>query len=102
VDAPKDTHMTYEHAQYVLHINFIIDIYYTITNMSYQFNLDTQYEYEDWVADQCGHEKIEGWRKEMFIAALKNLARRPESYQEEWDDDLLLPQAHRDFAKYSD
>jgi hypothetical protein len=64
--------------------------------------LGKKYEYEDWVADQCGHEKIEGWRKEMFIAALKNLAHRPESYQEEWDDDLLLPQAHRDFAKYSD
>ncbi|XP_047083423.1 flavin-containing monooxygenase FMO GS-OX-like 2 [Lolium rigidum] len=58
------------------------------------------YKYEDWVAEKCGHEKIEGWRKEMFIAALKNFAHRRESYQDEWDDDHLLPQAHRDFAKY--
>ncbi|CAM0871205.1 unnamed protein product [Alopecurus aequalis] len=60
------------------------------------------YEYEDWVADQCGQERIEEWRKEMFGAGLKNFfVYRPESYQDEWDDGHLLPQAHRDFAKYS-
>ncbi|XP_047089143.1 flavin-containing monooxygenase FMO GS-OX-like 2 [Lolium rigidum] len=58
------------------------------------------YEYEDWVADQCGLERIERWRKEMFVAALKNFADRPESYRNEWDDDHLLLEAHRDFTKY--
>uniref|UniRef100_A0ACD5ZH98 Uncharacterized protein n=1 Tax=Avena sativa TaxID=4498 RepID=A0ACD5ZH98_AVESA len=58
------------------------------------------YEYEDWVAKKCGHKGFEGWRKEMFVAALKNFAHRPENYRNEWDDGHLLPQAHRDSAKY--
>jgi hypothetical protein len=73
-----------------------------ITNLiCFQFNLGVQYDYEDWVADQCGLERIERWRKEMFVAALKNFADRPESYRNEWDDDHLLLEAHRDFTKYS-
>uniref|UniRef100_A0ACD5WGC5 Uncharacterized protein n=1 Tax=Avena sativa TaxID=4498 RepID=A0ACD5WGC5_AVESA len=58
------------------------------------------YEYEDWVAKQCGHDGIEGWRKEMFIAALKNFVHHPESYRDEWEDGHLLTQANRDFTKY--
>ncbi|VAI11288.1 unnamed protein product [Triticum turgidum subsp. durum] len=59
------------------------------------------FEYEDWVAERCGLGRMEGWRKDMFVATCKNLADRPDSYRDEWDDDHLLPQAHQDFAKHS-
>ncbi|CAM0871207.1 unnamed protein product [Alopecurus aequalis] len=61
------------------------------------------YEYEDWVADRCGKERIEAWRKEMYATTLKNSAHRTETYMDEcvWEDDHLLPQAYQDFAKYS-
>ncbi|VAI25625.1 unnamed protein product [Triticum turgidum subsp. durum] len=59
------------------------------------------FEYEDWVAEQCGLWRMEGWRKGMFVATCKNLADRPNSYRDEWDDDHLLPQAHQDFSKHS-
>ena len=61
-----------------------------------QFYFGVQYEYEDWVAEQCGQERIEGWRKEMFVGVLKNA----KSYQDERDDGHLFSQAHRDFTKY--
>ncbi|KAL6645367.1 hypothetical protein ACP70R_016975 [Stipagrostis hirtigluma subsp. patula] len=60
----------------------------------------TQFEYNDWLAEQCGHQKIEEWRKEMLDAYRKKRVDCPETYREEWDDDLLLEQAHQDFQKY--
>ncbi|XP_020169303.1 flavin-containing monooxygenase FMO GS-OX-like 2 [Aegilops tauschii subsp. strangulata] len=41
------------------------------------------FEYEDWVAEQCGLGRMEGWRKGMFVATCKNLADRPDSYRDE-------------------
>ncbi|KAE8780134.1 Flavin-containing monooxygenase FMO GS-OX5 [Hordeum vulgare] len=60
----------------------------------------TTYEYDDWLAEQCGQEGIGGWRKAMYIAARKNVVNRPGSYRDEWDDSHLLPQAHQEFTKY--
>ncbi|KAF7062619.1 hypothetical protein CFC21_069194 [Triticum aestivum] len=60
----------------------------------------TMYEYDDWLAEQCGQEGIGGWRKAMYIAARKNVVNRPGSYRDEWDDSHLLPQAHQEFTKY--
>lgn len=68
---------------------------------SHDLGQGNPFEYEDWVAEQCGLGGMEGWRKGMFVATSKNLADRPDSYRDEWDDDHLLPQAHQDFAKHS-
>ena len=73
---------------------------------TYCYNLTTrlvvtlQFEYEDWLVEQCGLESIEEWRKLIYVAAKPKMLRRPESYRDEWDDDHLLAQAHHDFKKY--
>ncbi|KAL6649022.1 hypothetical protein ACP70R_013246 [Stipagrostis hirtigluma subsp. patula] len=59
-----------------------------------------QFEYVDWLAEQCGHAKVEEWRKEMYDAASKKKVDCPETYREEWDDQHLLEQAYQDFQKY--
>jgi hypothetical protein len=58
-----------------------------------------QFEYEDWLVEQCGVEKIEDWRKEIYLAA-RTRGYDDESYRDEWDDDHLLAQAHHYFKKY--
>lgn len=58
------------------------------------------FEYEDWLAEQCGLEKFEEWRKVMNNTARMNFSDHPESYRDEWDDDHLVAQAHQDFRKY--
>ncbi|XP_044980054.1 flavin-containing monooxygenase FMO GS-OX-like 4 [Hordeum vulgare subsp. vulgare] len=59
------------------------------------------FEYEDWLAERSGLERMEEWRRAIYVAARGRLRGRPESYRDEWDDDAhLLDQAHRDFAKY--
>lgn len=60
-----------------------------------------QFEYEDWLAEQCGQGRLEEWRKAIHVAARSRVWHRPESYRDEhWGDDHLLDQAHRDLAKY--
>ncbi|KAK3157090.1 hypothetical protein QOZ80_2AG0116030 [Eleusine coracana subsp. coracana] len=59
-----------------------------------------QFEYDDWLAEQCGYPPIEEWRKLMYAATTKNKAARPESYRDEWDDDHLAIEANEDFKKY--
>jgi hypothetical protein len=59
-----------------------------------------QFDYDDWLAEQCGHPPIEEWRKLMYAANSKNKAARPETYRDEWDDDHLVAQANEDFKKY--
>ncbi|KAE8800964.1 Flavin-containing monooxygenase FMO GS-OX5 [Hordeum vulgare] len=60
------------------------------------------FEYEDWLAERCGREGIEEWRKAIHVKARARVWHRPESYRDEHcdDDDDLLDQAHRDLAKY--
>lgn len=59
-----------------------------------------QFEYEDWLAEQCGLEKMEEWRRVIYVAARARVSGRPESYRDESDDDQLLAKAHRDLSKY--
>lgn len=59
-----------------------------------------QFEYDDWLATECGYPAVEEWRKLMYMAACKNRKARPESYRDEWDDDHLVAQAHEDFKKF--
>ncbi|KAK7307795.1 hypothetical protein VNO77_41174 [Canavalia gladiata] len=59
-----------------------------------------QWDYNKWIADQCGVSSTEEWRKQMYIATSKNRLLRPESYRDEWDDDDLVLLAQQDFANY--
>lgn len=59
-----------------------------------------QFDYDDWLAEQCGHAKVEGWRRQMYDAASKKKVECPETYRDEWDDHHLLEQANQDFQKY--
>lgn len=61
-----------------------------------------KWDYDNWIADQCGIPRVEEWRVQMYVATSKNRVLRPESYRDEWDDDDLVLQAQRDFANYSD
>ncbi|CAN6312674.1 unnamed protein product [Urochloa humidicola] len=58
-----------------------------------------QFEYDDWLAEQCGHAKVEEWRKRMHAAASKKMVECPETYREEWDDHHLVDQANQDFQQ---
>ncbi|XP_066314552.1 flavin-containing monooxygenase FMO GS-OX-like 2 [Miscanthus floridulus] len=67
----------------------------------YTHNLSKcQFEYDDWLAEQCGHPPIEEWRKQMFTINLKNKTARPESFRDEWDDYHLVAEASEDFKKF--
>ncbi|XP_072962418.1 flavin-containing monooxygenase FMO GS-OX-like 4 [Typha angustifolia] len=67
----------------------------------YTHNLSTiQFEYKDWIANQCGHPPVEEWRKEMYAATSKLRRAQPEDYRDEWDDDHLIVQANEDFLKF--
>jgi len=59
-----------------------------------------QFEYDDWLAEQCTHTPIEEWRKQMYNFNGINKAVRPESYRDEWDDDHLVAEANEYFKKY--
>lgn len=59
-----------------------------------------QWDYNNWIADQCGLPSIEEWRKQMYMATSKNRVLRPESYRDEWEDDDLILKAQQDFANY--
>ncbi|XP_047062090.1 flavin-containing monooxygenase FMO GS-OX5-like [Lolium rigidum] len=63
-------------------------------------DLRCTFEYEDWLVEQCGMEKIEEWRKLIYVMARTTAPDRHESYRDEWEDNHLLAQAHRDFTKY--
>jgi hypothetical protein len=69
----------------------------------YNFTIGTvsafQFEYEDWLVEQCGLEKIEEWRKVIHLTARTKVSDQPESYRDKWDDDHLLAQAHNDFTQ---
>lgn len=55
------------------------------------------FEYDNWLAEQCGYPPIEEWRKLMYAANAKNKVSRPQSYR---DDDHLVAEANEDFKKY--
>ncbi|XP_061357805.1 flavin-containing monooxygenase FMO GS-OX-like 4 isoform X7 [Gastrolobium bilobum] len=58
------------------------------------------WDYNNWIADQCGIPAIEEWIVQMYMATSKNRLLRSESYRDEWEDDDLVLQAQRDFDNY--
>lgn len=62
---------------------------------------DYQFQYNDWLAAQCGCPVCEEWRKQMYDAVSKSGRARVETYRDEWEDDHLILQAEEDFIKYS-
>lgn len=62
---------------------------------------DYQFQYNDWLAEQCGCPVCEEWRKQMYDAVSKSGRARVETYRDEWEDDHLILQAEEDFIKYS-
>lgn len=58
-----------------------------------------QFEYDDWLANECNHPCVEEWRKLMYAATSKNRIARPESYRDEWEDEHLVADAHEDFKR---
>ncbi|KAJ6714633.1 DIMETHYLANILINE MONOOXYGENASE [Salix viminalis] len=61
-----------------------------------------QFEYDNWLASQCGCPGIEEWREQMYDAAGKSKLLRPEIYRDELDDDDdLVLEAYADFKKYT-
>ncbi|KAL6174515.1 hypothetical protein ACLB2K_051161 [Fragaria x ananassa] len=60
-----------------------------------------QFEYDDWLAAQCGCPASEEWRQQMWLATFKNAHLRGMLYREEWNDHHLILQAHEDFRKYT-
>ncbi|KAK9277113.1 hypothetical protein L1049_006652 [Liquidambar formosana] len=70
------------------------------TPKRYTHNMaDNQFEYNDWLAAECGIPASEEWREEMYSAASKNRRARPETYRDEWEDEHLVLEAHDDFKK---
>ncbi|XP_021276884.1 flavin-containing monooxygenase FMO GS-OX-like 4 isoform X1 [Herrania umbratica] len=62
---------------------------------------ESQFEYNNWLAAQCGCQGIEKWRKQMYLAASANRPLRPDTYRDEWEDHDLVLEAHEDFVKYT-
>ncbi|CAN1333364.1 Flavin-containing monooxygenase FMO GS-OX-like 3 [Linum perenne] len=60
-----------------------------------------QFEYNDWLAAQCGCPGFEEWRKGMYISSREGKRRGPETYRDEWIDHELVSDANRDFSQYS-
>ncbi|XP_010546436.1 PREDICTED: flavin-containing monooxygenase FMO GS-OX-like 4 [Tarenaya hassleriana] len=62
---------------------------------------NTQFEYNNWLASQCGCPEMEEWRKEMYLVTGLRKRARPETYRNEWDDHHLVSEALEDFALYT-
>ena len=60
-----------------------------------------QFEYDNWLAAQCGCQGIEKWRKQMLYVAFENFRLRTDTYRDEWEDHQLVLEAHEDFTKYT-
>ncbi|CAN6460757.1 unnamed protein product [Victoria cruziana] len=56
-----------------------------------------QFDYDDWLATQCGYSKVESWRRKMYDATSKRKRAKPETYRDEWDDHDLVSQAQEHF-----
>ncbi|KAK9984619.1 hypothetical protein SO802_034144 [Lithocarpus litseifolius] len=61
----------------------------------------SQFEYNNWLAAQCGCPANEDWRVQMYNTSSKNKRARPESYRDDWEDHHLVLQACEDFRKYA-
>ncbi|XP_010476171.2 PREDICTED: LOW QUALITY PROTEIN: flavin-containing monooxygenase FMO GS-OX-like 6 [Camelina sativa] len=65
----------------------------------HEASLISQYEYFNWVSEQCGCSSIGPWRVEQYNIAIK---KNDDTYRDDEcdDDDQLLEEAYRDFAKF--
>ncbi|WCJ25980.1 Flavin-containing monooxygenase family protein [Euphorbia peplus] len=61
---------------------------------------ESQFEYNNWLAAQCGCEGFEEWRKQMYRISGDGRRHRPNTYRDEWEDDHLVAEAYQDFSKY--
>ncbi|XP_043715357.1 flavin-containing monooxygenase FMO GS-OX-like 5 isoform X2 [Telopea speciosissima] len=61
---------------------------------------DYQFEYDDWLATECGCPVSEEWRKQMYDATGRNRHAQPETYRDVWEDQHLILQANEDFVQY--
>lgn len=59
-----------------------------------------QFEYDNWLADQCDYPRIEKWREEMFYIGFKRIYAQSATYRDNWDDDHLIVEAYDDFVKF--
>ncbi|KAI9076498.1 hypothetical protein K1719_041484 [Acacia pycnantha] len=58
-----------------------------------------QWDYNNWVAAQCGVPPVEEWRQKMYMAASKSRALQPSTYRDHWEDDDLVLEAQQDFGR---
>ncbi|XWS61955.1 hypothetical protein CRYUN_Cryun07bG0169100 [Craigia yunnanensis] len=62
---------------------------------------ESQFEYNNWLAAECGCQGTEKWRKQMYAAASENRRLKPDTYRDEWEDHHLVLAAHEDFIKFT-
>lgn len=48
-----------------------------------------QFEYDNWLAKQCGCEEIEDWRIQIYINSSKRKCSMPDTYRDKWTDQKL-------------
>ncbi|OVA00739.1 Flavin monooxygenase FMO [Macleaya cordata] len=53
------------------------------------------FEYCDKYGDYCEFPRLEEWRKELCLTAVKNSITNLETYRDSWDDDELVQVAHQ-------
>ncbi|KAG7646026.1 Flavin-containing monooxygenase FMO GS-OX-like 1 [Arabidopsis thaliana] len=59
----------------------------------------SQSDYFNWIAKQCGCTSIERWRERLYNVAIKKVFFGGDSYRDRWDDDQLIEEVYREFAK---
>ncbi|KAF7828393.1 flavin-containing monooxygenase FMO GS-OX-like 4 [Senna tora] len=84
----------YTHNLGVTQVSFPI----TLSNPATSINV---WDYDNWIAGQCGLPKIAEWRRKMYEANSKNRVVRPQTYRDEWDDDELILEAQEEFSGYT-
>lgn len=57
-----------------------------------------QFEYNGWLAAECGVPVTEEWRKKMLYATLQNYLAHPGTYRDAWEDDDLVLEALMEMA----
>ena len=64
---------------------------------------DKQWEYKDWIAEQCGPDapKTEEWRRLMYEATGNNKREFPDKYRDVWRDEHLVEAAKQDASRHS-
>lgn len=56
-------------------------------------------EYLNWIAEECHCSPVENWRIQEVERGFQRMVSHPEIYRDEWDDDDLMEEAYKDFAR---